>query len=73
MPKIYMSLQLGPMVKIDIQGENCSEISTALHGFEQLNETVDAMFSDLARRVYPETSHEPRESVKEHADGKDRA
>lgn len=69
MPKIYMSLQLGPMVKIDIQGDNCSEISNALHGFEQLNKTVDAMFSDLAKRVYPETDHEPKES----ADGEDRS
>lgn len=49
-----MSLQLGPMVKIDIEGENCSEISEALHGFENLNKTVDAMFSDLAKRVFPE-------------------
>lgn len=49
-----MSLQLGPMVKIDIEGENCSEISAALHGFEVLNKTVDAMFSDLAKRVFPE-------------------
>jgi hypothetical protein len=54
MPRIFMSLQLGPMVKIDIEGENCSEITAALRGFEQLNETVDSMFSDLARRVFPE-------------------
>jgi hypothetical protein len=49
-----MSLQLGPMVKIDIEGANCAEISNALVGFEQLNKTVDDMFSDLAKRVFPE-------------------
>jgi hypothetical protein len=49
-----MSLQLGPMVKIDIEGENCPELTEALRGFEQLNKTVDAMFSDLAKRVFPE-------------------
>ena len=54
MPRIFMSLQLGPMVKIDIEGDNCPEITAALRGFEQLNQTVDAMFSDLAKRVFPE-------------------
>lgn len=49
-----MSLQLGPMVKIDIEGASCPEIAEALHGFEALNKTVDDMFSDLAKRVFPE-------------------
>ena len=69
MPKIYMSLQLGPMVKIDIQGENCSEITNALKGFEELNQTVDAMFSDLAKRVFPDV--EP--GAKETTYGKERS
>jgi hypothetical protein len=63
MPKIYMSLQLGPMVKIDIQGENCSEITNALKGFEELNQTVDAMFSDLAKRVFPEVENGAKEAT----------
>ena len=54
MARIFMSLQLGPMVKIDIEGDNCPDITQALRGFEELNNTVDAMFSDLARRVFPE-------------------
>ena len=62
-----MSLQLGPMVKIDINGESCAEITNALQGFEQLNKTVDAMFSDLATRVFPEAEHAP----KQHGTGKD--
>jgi hypothetical protein len=69
MPKIYMSLQLGPMVKIDIQGENCSEITNALKGFEELNQTVDAMFSDLAKRVFPEAEN----GAKEPTYGKERS
>lgn len=64
MPRIFMSLQLGPMVKIDIEGENCSEISQALHGFEALNQTVDAMFSDLAKRVFPEGDGATAETAK---------
>lgn len=67
MARISMSLQLGPMVKIDIHGESCSEITTALQGFEQLNKTVDAMFSDLATRVFPDVEPGP----KQNATGKD--
>lgn len=54
MPRINISIRLGPMVHFEVQGENCTEIVQALVGFEQLNQTVDAMFSDLGRRVYPE-------------------
>jgi hypothetical protein len=54
MPRIVISMHLGPMVKIDIEGSSCPEIAEALAGFEKLNDTVDSMFSDLARRVFPE-------------------
>ena len=54
MPRIVISMRLGPMVKIDIEGSSCHEISEALAGFERLNDTVDGMFSDLASRVFPE-------------------
>jgi hypothetical protein len=54
MPRIVIQLHLGPMVKIDIEGANCPEIAEALAGFEKLNDTVDSMFSDLARRVFPD-------------------
>ena len=54
MPRIVISMRLGPMVKIDIEGSSCPEIAEALAGFETLNDTVDSMFSDLARRVFPE-------------------
>ena len=54
MPRIVISLNLGPMVKIEIEGDSCPEIVEALTGFEKLNDTVDNMFSDLAQRVFPE-------------------
>lgn len=54
MARINLSIRLGPMVHFEVQGESCQEIARALDGFECLNQTVDAMFSDLARRVYPE-------------------
>lgn len=54
MPRIVITLHLGPMVKIDIEGASCPEIAEALSGFEALNETIDGMFSDLARRVFPD-------------------
>jgi hypothetical protein len=54
MPRIVITLHLGPMVKIDIEGSSCPEIAEALEGFEKLNDTVDNMFSDLARRVFPD-------------------
>ena len=54
MARISISLNLGPMVKIEIEGDSCPEIVEALTGFEKLNDTVDSMFSDLAQRVFPE-------------------
>ena len=58
MPRINLSIRLGPMVHFEVQGESCQEIAKALDGFERLNQTVDAMFSDLAKRVYPEGAAE---------------
>ena len=54
---ITMTIRLGPMVSFQIEGRNCAEITAALKGFEHLNRTVDAMFSDLAKRVYPDLGH----------------
>ena len=65
MPRISLSLQLGPMVKINIEGNSCPEIAEALQGFERLNKTVDDMFSDLAKRVFPETEEFPRAAEKD--------
>ena len=54
MPRITMSIRLGPMVRFQVEGQTCAEIAESLKGFEELNETVDTMFSDLAERVYPD-------------------
>jgi len=52
-------MRIGPMVHFEIEGPNCTEIANALEGFEQLNKTVDSMFSDLAERVYPDDEMKP--------------
>jgi hypothetical protein len=54
MPNINLQIRLGPLVRFDISGQNCAEIAEALNGFEQLNKTVESMFSDLADKVYPD-------------------
>ena len=53
MPRINLTIRLGPMVHFEMQGESCKELVLALEGFDQLNSIVDSMFSDLAQRVYP--------------------
>jgi hypothetical protein len=54
MPRINLTIRLGPMVHFEMQGESCKELIVALEGFDQLNSMVDSMFSDLAQRVYPD-------------------
>ena len=51
-PRINLSIRLGPMVHFEVQGENCTQVAEALQGFEKLNLVVEAMFSDLDGRVY---------------------
>jgi hypothetical protein len=53
------------MVKINIEGNNCREITEALQDFDKLNRTVDDMFSDLAKRVFPETEDGPKPHERE--------
>jgi hypothetical protein len=54
MSRINLSIRIGPMVHFTVQGETCAQVAEALQGFEQLNDIVDRMFSDLAARIYPE-------------------
>lgn len=65
-----MSIRLGPMVNFQVEGQSCAEIANALKGFEDLNKTVDAMFSDLADRVYPDLGKDPHEPDKSNAESK---
>lgn len=51
---ITIKVRLGPLVSLDVNGENCQEISEALKGFDFLNKQIDTMCSDLAERIYPE-------------------
>lgn len=51
---LTLKIRLGPLVSLEVNGNNCEEISEALKGFEILNRQIDAMCSDLAERVYPE-------------------
>jgi hypothetical protein len=53
-PRINLSIRLGPMVHFEVQGESCTQVAEALKGFKELNEIVEEMFSDLAGRVYPD-------------------
>jgi hypothetical protein len=49
-----LKIRLGPLVTLEVSGENCEEIHSALEGFEKLNKQLDAMCGDLANRIYPE-------------------
>lgn len=51
---IILKVRLGPLVSLELTGENCDEISDALKNYEQLNKKLEAMCSDLGERVYPE-------------------
>ena len=53
-PRINLSIRIGPMVHVTVQGESAKQLADALRGFEGLNDIVDRMFSDLASRVYPD-------------------
>lgn len=52
--RMNLRIRLGPLVMLEISGDNCEEISQALKGFDRLNQDIDAMCSDLAERIYPE-------------------
>lgn len=54
MPTMTLRVRLGPLVFFEVEGESCSQIAKALEGYKELNHTVEAMFGDLAERVYPE-------------------
>ena len=53
-----LKIRLGPLVTLEVSGDNCEEIHSALQGFELLNEKIDAMCGDLAERMYPEETED---------------
>ena len=58
MARMSLRIRLGPLVYFQVDGDSCAELTEALTGFEDLNDKVDAMCSDLARRVYPDGGNE---------------
>jgi hypothetical protein len=51
---LSLKIRLGPLVSLEVGGNNCHEILDSLKGFDELNEQLEAICSDLAERVYPE-------------------
>ena len=62
MARMSLRIRLGPLVFVQVDGDNCRELSDALEGFEELNIKVDAMCSDLAGRVYPDGADKAQDS-----------
>jgi hypothetical protein len=61
--RMILKIRLGPFVTVEIDGESCADIASALEGFEHLNERIDAMCSDLVERVYPDgVPDDPRQT-----------
>lgn len=68
---ITLKIRLGPLVSIQLTGENCEEIVDALEGFQKLNHLLEDMCGDLAERAYPQADEE--EEDKEDGDQEEEA
>lgn len=68
---ITLTVRLGPLVSLRVNGNSCRELAEALEGYEGLNASLEAMCSGLAEKVYPEgmeeeeTAAEPGEGEEE--------
>lgn len=51
---INIKVYVGAGMSVQISGQNCKEIVSAMDGYEELNKVLDGMFGDLAELVYPE-------------------
>lgn len=51
---ITLSIRLGPLVSLRVNGQSCHELAKALEGYDNLNQHINAMCGDLAERIYPE-------------------
>jgi hypothetical protein len=62
---VTLKVRLGPMVSLEFTGESCAKISEALDGYGHLNEQLEDLCSDLARKVYPAEGVENPDDAKE--------
>ena len=69
---IVLKIRLGPLVSLEVEGQDCGEISAALEGYEKLNNILGELCGDLAERVYPE-GMEPEEETEPGGDGEPEA
>ncbi len=65
---INLKVQLGPLVSIEVAGNNCDEITEALKGYDALNSRIDCMCGDMAERIYPDcdssqNTEKPKEAI----------
>ena len=51
---ITLSIRLGPLVSLRVNGQSCHELAKALEGYDNLNHHINAMCGDLAERIYPD-------------------
>lgn len=51
---LFLKVNLGPLVTLEVRGDNCQEISDALKGHEELNKLLNNMCSELAENIYQE-------------------
>ena len=50
MAEIKLTVQIGTMVLLEVEGDNCSEIAGVLTGWESMNTQIEHLCDDLARR-----------------------
>ena len=51
---ITLSIRLGPLVSLRVNGQSCHELAKALEGYDNLNHHINAMCGDIAERIYPD-------------------
>ena len=70
---ITLSIRLGPLVSLRVNGQSCHELAKALEGYDNLNQHINAMCGDLAERIYPEgiDLNAMREDIEEDEESKE--
>lgn len=50
MAEIRLTVKIGTMVLLEVEGDNCSDIAGVLNGWESMNAQVERLCDDLSRR-----------------------